>query len=137
MSWHRLRFALLLLVVAGSLRASEATAAAGPTDAGFGFTSCSGLPAQAFTVLDLPDGASIFKHFPALGITPEIMDAHGPLHDGPLVAAAFKGDICEIPAYTPLGLGPASPKYRNLLVVTTRDGDSWYFADVDFTSYVP
>jgi hypothetical protein len=103
------------------------------------FTACNspGVAAPVFAEFELPDGASIFKHFPALGITPEISDPSGPLHNGPLHLQALQGPVCNVPVFGPLHQGAPAPSFGNLILVTRADGDEWVFGYGSFDTFVP
>jgi hypothetical protein len=121
---------LIVVVVAASVVGAPLT----------GLISCGNgnVTAPVFAELDVPDGASIFKHLPNLGKTPEISDPSGPLHNGPLHVTIFKGQVCGLPALMPpLQSGAPAPVFKDVVRVTRADGDAWYFSGVDLTTFVP
>src|SRR5438128_1969377 len=78
------RIALLAgaLVLAMAAAASAGNLPGGP---GPGLADCGpGKNSTPTAQLDVPNGAAVLKHVPNLAYTPEISDASGPLHDGPL-----------------------------------------------------
>ncbi len=123
-------FAGVLLLAGSSLGAEPASQT---------FTSCDGAaaPAAVMAEFDVSAGSDLFLHFPALGITPEISDPSGPLHNGPLHVRAIRGPVCNLPVFVPLGPAGTAPKAGNLILVTRPDGDLWVFGYGDFSTYVP
>jgi hypothetical protein len=134
---HLTRNAILIVALTLIAVALAASVNGAPST---GLVSCGpgSNPAPIFAEVDLPDGASIFKHFPNFGITPEISNPNGPLHRGPLHVTIFKGQVCGIPALGPV-LQPGISRqavFTNVVRITKSDGDAWYFSDVDLTTFV-
>jgi hypothetical protein len=116
---------------------TTASAATPPVPA---YTSCNSLTAApVLAEFDVPDGASLFKHFPALGITPEISNPGGPLHNGPLHIVALKGPVCNLPIYSPLlQPGAVAPLvFGNIIRVIKPDHDEWDIGYGDYDTFLP
>lgn len=128
---------LLLVIPAGSLLLVIAAANAAnipvvsPGSCG---RDQAGVPVLA--EFDVPNGPALLERVP-LGISPEISEPGGPLHDGPLHVVVFRGPHLSVPVHRPLRAPHDLPPPTDVVCVIRPDGDTYYYSSVDLTTFVP
>jgi len=89
-----------------------------------------------FAEFDIPNGPALLERVP-LGISPEISEPGGPLHDGPLHVVVFRGPHLGVPVHRPLMAPGDLPPPTDVVCVIRPDGDTYYYSGVDLTNFVP
>jgi hypothetical protein len=92
-----------------------------------------GVPVLA--EFDVPNGPALLDVVP-LGISPEISDPNGPVHEGPLHVVIFKGPHLGMPAHRPFVTPPDLPPPTDVVCVITPDGATYYYSEVDLTDFL-
>lgn len=85
---------------------------------------------------DVPNGPALLDVVP-LGISPEISDPNGPVHDGPLHVVIFKGQHLAVPEHRPFAAPPDLPPPTDVVCVITPNGETHYYSEVDLTDFLP
>jgi hypothetical protein len=89
-----------------------------------------------FAEFDILNGPALLERVP-LGISPEISEPGGPLHDGPLHVVVFRGPHLGVPVHRPLMAPDDLPPPTDVVCVVRPDGDTYYYSGVDLTKFVP